>query len=343
MKLSVVMWNNGKAYFFMDDEYIRADLDTKFADGGYPKKIGPYWTGLWHSNIKAAVAWNNGKAYFFKGDEYACRSRYQKRRPRLPEEDRAVLDGLVGQRDRRGGCMEQWQGILLRGDEYMRVDLDTKNVDPGYPKKIGPYWTGLWDSGIDAAVAWNNGKAYFFKGDEYMRVDLGTKNLDPGYPKPIAGNWVGLFGGTFGDPDVSIGYRQVANIGLLDLGGGHWLSPEPGIWVVYYVGAVTNDSATDFTFEVSRFCANTRDETPGTSLDQYLNAGHQTLEVMAGASLGPHAFFSVHIAGDLSDLTHAVIPLHYCGPSGVKVAAVPVDFAPVYYETILPSGLPSLL
>jgi hypothetical protein len=47
---------------------------------------------------------------------------------------------------------------------------------------------------VDAAVAWNNGKAYFFKGSKYIRVNLAShphNTMDSGYPKPIAGNWPG--------------------------------------------------------------------------------------------------------------------------------------------------------
>ena len=84
------------------------------------------------------------------------------------------------------------KAYFFKGSEYVRVDLATKEADPGYPKPIAGNWKGLWPGDIDAAVAWNNGKAYFFKGSEYIRVDLATKDADPGYPKPIHGNWPGL-------------------------------------------------------------------------------------------------------------------------------------------------------
>ena len=35
---------------------------------------------------------------------------------------------------------------------------------------------------MDAAVTWNNRKAYFFRGSEYIRYDIATDRADPGYP-----------------------------------------------------------------------------------------------------------------------------------------------------------------
>jgi hypothetical protein len=45
---------------------------------------------------------------------------------------------------------------------------------------------------IQCAVAWPNGKAYFFKDDQYIQYDIDKDRADKGYPKPIEGNWPGL-------------------------------------------------------------------------------------------------------------------------------------------------------
>src|SRR4051812_34797458 len=47
-------------------------------------------------------------------------------------------------------------------------------------------------TGIDAAVAWPNGKVYVFKGPFYLRYDLASGKLDDGYPRPIKDNWPGM-------------------------------------------------------------------------------------------------------------------------------------------------------
>jgi hypothetical protein len=78
----------------------------------------------------------------------------------------------------------------------MRYDIAADKVDPGYPAAIAGNWPGFpanFAAGINAAVLWNNGKAYFFKDTEYIRYDIATDKMDEGYPKPIAGNWPGLW------------------------------------------------------------------------------------------------------------------------------------------------------
>src|SRR4030095_16056600 len=73
-----------------------------------------------------------------------------------------------------------WTGsgkaYLFRGGNYIRVNLSDKTLDATYPRPISGNWAALttvgWTSGIETAVAWVNGKAYFFKGSEYIRVNL---------------------------------------------------------------------------------------------------------------------------------------------------------------------------
>ena len=53
------------------------------------------------------------------------------------------------------------------------------------------YGSSTFDGNRKAAIAWPNGKIYFFNGSEYTRYTLASGKADSGYPKPIAGNWTG--------------------------------------------------------------------------------------------------------------------------------------------------------
>jgi len=86
---------------------------------------------------------------------------------------------------------------VFKGMQYYRYTIDgDEGIDPGYPQLIGDHWPHLAEAflvGVDAAVVWPNGKAYFFKGDQYARYTIApNERVDPGYPQPIAKNWPGL-------------------------------------------------------------------------------------------------------------------------------------------------------
>lgn len=87
------------------------------------------------------------------------------------------------------------KAYVLAGSRYTRFDLGAGTADAGYPKPIDQRsWPGLpWSDGIDAAVAYPNGKVYLLRGGEYVRFDVKADRVDPGYPKPIdQRTWPGL-------------------------------------------------------------------------------------------------------------------------------------------------------
>lgn len=153
---AVLVGQHGKAYFFQGNGYVRYDIAADHADSGYPKYTARHFPGVWADGLHAAAAWTDGKAYFFKGGE----------------------------------CL--------------RYDLGADRADPGYPRPLAAEFPGLAFSavpgepdgpeGIDSAVLWGNGKAYFFCGREYVRYDLAEKRPDPGYPRPLSDDWLGISG-----------------------------------------------------------------------------------------------------------------------------------------------------
>ena len=103
------------------------------------------------------------------------------------------------------------RAYFFSGNQYYRYTVLRNAVDAGYPKPIAGNWPGMsdigFDSGLDAAVNWGNGKVYFFKVNQYCRYDLPSDKVDTGYPKPIAGNWPGISGTIFTSGiDAAINY-----------------------------------------------------------------------------------------------------------------------------------------
>ena len=93
--------------------------------------------------------------------------------------------------------------FFFRGKKYVRYDIEGDRVDSGYPLPIAGNWPGLaeagFGNGVDAAVNWGTGKAFFFRRDKYLRYDIKADRVDSGYPLPIAGNWPGLAEAGFGN------------------------------------------------------------------------------------------------------------------------------------------------
>jgi outer membrane protein OmpA-like peptidoglycan-associated protein len=208
-----VLWSNGKAYFFKDDKYIRVNVaphPNNTTDPGYPKSIAGNWPGWppdFTQGIDAAVAWNTGKAYFFKGSRYIrvniAPHPHNTMDPGYPKPIAGNWPGWPPDFQQGIDAAIAWnngKAYFFKGSRYIRVNLGPhphNTMDPGYPKPIAGNWPGWppdFSQGIDAAVPWSTGKAYFFKGNRYIRVNMGVPpndKMDKGYPKPIAGNWPG--------------------------------------------------------------------------------------------------------------------------------------------------------
>ena len=197
------IWPGGKAFFFKGAQYDRYDVKTDIVDAGYPKPIAGHWRGFpaaFAAGVDAYVLWTNGKAYFFKGNQYIRfdmgEDKVDAGYPKLISGNWPGFSGSFLTGINAGAVWNNGKAYFFKGTQYIRYDIKTDRVDVGYPKPIANNWPGFppaFAAGIDAAVVWNNGKAYFFKGANYIRYDIKTDKVDADYPKPIAGNWPGLF------------------------------------------------------------------------------------------------------------------------------------------------------
>jgi Hemopexin len=154
-----LMWDNGKAYFFEGDRYVRYDPVADRADSGYPRPIGGNWPGLWGDGITASVNWGNGKAYFFRGSEYM---RYDIATDKVdagyPLPIAGNWPGLWGDGITAAVNWGNGKVYFFRNGDYIRYDVAADKADAGYPLPIARYWPGLlqftYDLGItDAQVS----------------------------------------------------------------------------------------------------------------------------------------------------------------------------------------------
>jgi hypothetical protein len=90
--------------------------------------------------------------------------------------------------------------FLFKRDQYVRLDIDTLEIDEGYPKDIKEGWPGVTFDRIDAALNVHD-SIYFFRGNQYIRYDLATNQVDPIYPQLTRQRWAGV---TFDRIDAAI-------------------------------------------------------------------------------------------------------------------------------------------
>jgi hypothetical protein len=207
---AVVMWNNGKAYFFKGETYIRYDITARKVDNGYPAPISPNWHSIWPGGVDSAMVYPNGKAYFFKEGWYM---RYDIAGDSVdPNYPAKIEDGWKGVWTDGIDAAVVWnngKAYFFKGAEYIRYDIAADKADDDYPKDIARNWPGVWTDGIDSVVMWNNGKAYFFKGDEYIQYDVAADRADPGYPVKIIANWEKVWTGKLPLPVRPGGFKTI--------------------------------------------------------------------------------------------------------------------------------------
>ena len=152
------------------------------------------------SQFDAAVKWGDEVAYFFRGDEYFKYDiKSDKPVPGYPAKIKGNWNFPAGSKFNDGidAAINWGNGVVyfFRGDEYIKYRIANDRPDPGYPHKINPAWNfpAGFSSGVDAAVNWGNGIAYFFKGDKYIKYDI-SKDSVVGGPGTNIRDWWGFVG-----------------------------------------------------------------------------------------------------------------------------------------------------
>lgn len=82
--------------------------------------------------------------------------------------------------------------IFIHKTQYLRIDLETNEVDEDYPKYIQEGWPGLPFEHLDAVIIDDPRAIYFFCGNYYTRYDMATQSIDAVYPELITKRWAGV-------------------------------------------------------------------------------------------------------------------------------------------------------
>lgn len=189
-----------KGYFFEGAKYYRYTPGDK-VDKGYPKPIKGNWK-KWPTSftkgIDAAIQRSDGKLYFFKGTQYIRHTVGKGMDNGYPKKIKGNWQKWPDSFTKGIDAAVEWNTgkmYFFKGDQYIRHTFN-KGMDSGYPKKIKGNWKKFptdYTKGVDAAIYWTNGRAYFFKGDRYIRYKPGS-GVESGYPKTIdGGHWEGIF------------------------------------------------------------------------------------------------------------------------------------------------------
>ena len=170
------------------------------AQPGEPAIPATAQSGLY---ITAAINWTGNKAQFFLNNGTYIRYDFQADRadegyPRPINDNTwpgmgpyarmivAACNGPIGK-----------AYFFLSDGQYLRYDIQSDRMDPGYPKPIDDRtWPGMgrFSLAVSSALSWKNGKIQFFlKNGQYIRYDIANDRVDEGYPKDITeSTWPGL-------------------------------------------------------------------------------------------------------------------------------------------------------
>lgn len=145
------------------------------------------------------------QVFFFKGPNVVGYNRGEDRVDTGPSPIATVFPTLAAQGfDKPDAAINLGDGkvYFFKGREYVRWNIRDRKLDQ-LRVPIAKEWTGFdkcklpngktFADGIDAALNWWNGKAYFFRGAHYIRFDVKKDrvDLDMGVV-PIAKEWNGF-------------------------------------------------------------------------------------------------------------------------------------------------------
>lgn len=160
----VVFNIDGQIYFLRDDYYFSYDMDK--GESTKPRRVKEKWPALFQVGFERVDAAFLGKYLLSPTNEDLSRKLF-----------------------------------FFNRDKYLRWDVDTNTIDPGYPRLIAEGWPGVTFDRIDATANVAPDAVYFFKGNQYIRFNTLQHHADEGYPDLVSKRWAGV---TFDRIDAAV-------------------------------------------------------------------------------------------------------------------------------------------
>lgn len=205
-----VLKNGRIAYVFGGEYYYSLDFDDNYINLNTPKRISEEfnnWPQYFHNDIEAGINLFSPKAdrvVFFKDNMCIC----------YDWNHQTIVEGLSGNISDvfhnlpidfhqnidaalALSGIDSGFGMLFKGNQCVKIDLNTLSAIMGYPRQISDEWSSFppeYTKGITSAIPGGGKrsiKAYFFKDDSYIRYDWQTNNVDKNYPINYLDNWDG--------------------------------------------------------------------------------------------------------------------------------------------------------
>lgn len=203
---TVLDWNTERLFFFFSNgTYSRFNRIKDSTDPGYPAPVREgNWPGLWRYRDKmiASFSWTDRYAMVFLNDGNYIR--YDKTNESMNGYPKPINEqtwrGLAAYACEIKTAV-RWKNekvfFFLKNNTYIRYDIATDRVDPGYPQDVNEQsWPGVARHSEKLVCAVRDGTrnfAYFFLSDAtYLKYNMDNEGVSPYYPAPIKGNWKGL-------------------------------------------------------------------------------------------------------------------------------------------------------
>jgi hypothetical protein len=206
-------------FFFRGAKYVRYDVDPITGVetvnlGVYPRDVGEGWTAMpapFARGFDAVVSWNDGFVYFFKGSKYV-RWDATNNTVDVSLYPRDISEGWVAFPATFAAGIDaaiNWgddTAFFFKGSKYIKYVMKNDTVDKDiYPRDISEGWSDFpaaFKGGVDAAVNWGDGTAYFFKATSYLAYDIAGNKVRPGFPLPMTAplKWPALVAAGFAGP-----------------------------------------------------------------------------------------------------------------------------------------------